>query len=327
MPALLGVAACLGEDPETIAGGPAPGDDGGASLSDGAAAADDASSVTDGGGDGGDGGVAGPCNLAKPFGAPKKLTSLGGPSDTQTPRLSWDGQELYVSREVTVKGAPAAGIVRYVAADGGWDSPSALAVNDIGDGGLMHSSALSLTADDKSAFFERTDRFNLNRGISKLTRTAPAGTWSSPLGVTVTDPAGQPAAPTGPWINADGSRLYFAQANGTVYQAAFNGTGYGPAKALGFGANDMNPVLSRDEKRIYFASSRPHPAPHSGVLVYTSTRASVEGDFAPPEFVAELNEGFNDLRPSWVSVDGCTLVLSGRTAMPGVDVYVASKPK
>jgi hypothetical protein len=150
--------------------------------------------------------------------------------------------------------------------------------------------------------------------------------------VSVTDPAGQPAAPVSPWINEDATRLYFEGNSGTpkLYQAPFNGVGYGPAEAIGFDADDRGPVLSRDEMRIYFGSARPHPGGASGAtfLVYTSTRSSIDAPFGPPQFVTELNEGAAEMRPSWLSADACTILLFGRLegGTNDTDVFVATKP-
>jgi Tol biopolymer transport system component len=208
-----------------------------------------------------------------------------------------------------------------------------LALNDIGDGGLMHSYALTLTADGKSAFFAATDKYAFGVGILKLTRTGPKEPWSRPIYLKVTNANGEATVGREPWINTDGTRLYFAaNADGkeSLFQAPLAAGAFGPAKLIGFEAQDRAPVLSRDEKRIYFGSSRPHPGGISGatVLVYTATRSGVDEPFGPVDFVTELNEGAMEMTPTWLSVDGCTIVLSGRypDATTQADVYVATKP-
>ena len=129
------VAGCVGADPE---GG------GGSDTDSGRADGPSGSSGSSGGADAASDGPAppsGPCDLEKPFSKPAKIAEVSTPSGHEEgPRLSPDGQELFVNEVVTAGTKPAAGIVRYLLGkDGKWGSRTALAVNDLGDGGLMHS--------------------------------------------------------------------------------------------------------------------------------------------------------------------------------------------
>ena len=149
----------------------------------------------------------------------------------------------------------------------------------------------------------------------------------------MTESDGTPSYAHYPWVSADGKRLYFI-ANGTarLHVASFGANGFGPSTLLGFdGKTVQYPVLSGDELTLYFGGSGPHPggAPQASILVYKSTRASLTDPFAPPELVVELAEEASEMSPTWLSPDGCKMLLAGRMADGGtsVDLFTAEKPK
>jgi hypothetical protein len=321
-------AACVGEDPDTEK------DDGAdASTEAGAQNPDGSNPAT---GDGGtssttdapiDSGPSGPCNLTAAWEAPVRIAEVSTTNDQSFARISPDGEEIFVSRDV---GGNKSGIMRYRKQDGGtWGDPLALALNDIGDGATMHSRALSLTTDNKTAFFARTDQFNLNQGISKITRTGPLATWATPIHLVVKGPDGNPTSAQAPWINGDGTRLYYYSTSpaSRVYEAPLQAGSYGPSKMIAFEADDRYPVLSADELTIFVASARPHPVPGGGLRIYTAKRQALTESFSLPDYVTELNDGFDEVNPSWLSPNGCTMLLWGqKTGTATRDVFIAKKP-
>lgn len=326
--ALLGIAACVGEGSSS--------DEEGEPVPD--AAFDDAPSVEDAlaidGAETSDARAG--CDPSRPFTKPVRLSSVSTGRDDNFPHFTHARDELFVGRLVDgvsnfdAAVGPANGVVRYTVLDGGgWGEPTVLAFNDIGDGGKMHATSFSVTEDGKSGFLVGHDSANFSVGIRKVVRLAPHDPWSIPTPMTLTHEDSQPARPYSMFVNADATRLYYS-ANGVgghfLFQADLVSGAYGPARLLGFDADERSPVLSRDELRIFFASSRVHPGGASGALVYTATRLGVDGGFGPIEFVAELNEGATEMIPSWLSADGCTMLLSGRIETDTyTDVFIATR--
>lgn len=328
----LGMAACMGDDPALS---PNEGGEADADVNDPPDAAGDSRSADAPESDSSSDASAG-CDPTRPFRKPVKITEVSTLGADDFPRLTPARDELFLGREVQGIGnfdasvGLASGVVRYARADGGaWGAPRTLAFNDIGDGGKMNATSFSMTEDSKNGFLIGRDGSNFSVGIRKVTRLGPNQPWSIPMPVTLKDPAGQVAQPSSMFVSADGSRLYYSASSGgkqLVYQAALAAGAYGPARLLGFDANERSPVLSRDERQIFFGSARAHPGGATGTLVYTATRLDVDGDFGPIDFVAELNEGADEMTPTWLSVDGCTMLLSGRlTGESQTDVFIATR--
>lgn len=322
----LAVAACTGDDPAGV-GGPEGDDD-----------ERDAASGTQDAGTGTPTDSAVPTCWEKPFGKPVPIAEVSATESDEFPRYTLDRDELYLGRSVPegvaqggAQVGPAAAVVRYTRPDGGaWSAPTTLPFNDIGDGGKMNASSFTFTRDSKSGFFLGYDAFGFYAGARKVTRLGPNGVWSPATRLTVKGPAGETPQIRSLQVNEDGSRLYYSavgSGNEGIFQAPLSVDGFGPSRLIGFTAYDMSPVLSRDELRIYFGSSRPHPGGVEGIaLVYTARRTAVDAEFGPVEFVVELNDGAQEMIPTWLSDDGCTMLLSGRpTGQNQNDVYVATR--
>jgi hypothetical protein len=179
--------------------------------------------------------------------------------------------------------------------------------------------------------YRRTDQFNLGAGLSQLTRTGPLTEWSRPQPVNVKGPNGQTTDIDTPWINSDGTRLYFSfyGAEPGVHEARLQAGAFGPSRLIGFGVGtNRAPVLSFDELRVYFASAQARPGGQPSVeLVYTAFRKSIEEPFGQPDFVNALNDGMYRLLPSWLSADGCTMLLWGEeTDASHEEIYITHKP-
>lgn len=325
----LGIAACTGEDP-IFSPDNEDGSTDGAASSDSPSGDATSDSLDDTSSD-----APAACST-KPFTKPVRLSDVSSGTADDFPRFTLSRDELFLGRVVQGIGnfdasvGIAGGVVRYARTDGGpWGAAATMAFNDIGDGGKMNASAFSMTEDSKNAFLIGRDQYNFFVGIRKVTRLGPNQPWSYPAPVTLKDPGGAAAQPFSLFVNADGTRLYYSASSGgkeLIFQANFAAGVYGPARVLGFDAIDRSPVLSHDELRIFFSTARPHPGGSMGTLVYTATRTGIDGDFGPIDFVAELNDGADEMNPTWLSGDGCTMLLAGRlTGESTTDVFIATR--
>lgn len=328
----LVLAACVGDEPS---GTPPGATADAASTPDGATGPDGAAPV-DAGADGtsqSDTGVdAGPrCDLRKPFAAPRLLPGLANTVDEETyGRISPDGSELYISKKV---GADRR-IYRatFDPGTGGWGVATEVRILHSYNGGTRSAVAATLTGDGKTLFMQFYDTVGSGTAtIFTSTRPAASSTnWSAPTQVNV----GGGNAHDAPWVNPAGTRLYFFNGNPyRIYVAertaggSFNGATAHPKIR---DEEDRNPVLSSDELTLYFSSFS--VAPSGGgqqMYVYRATRNAVTDNFANPVFVDELNTQDVYTAPTWLSDDGCTILLhSQRVGAPGsFDLFVADKPR
>ena len=114
-----------------------------------------------------------------------------------------------------------------------------------------------------------------------------------------------------PYILPDGSGIYWSAGEGAldgfdIYRADASGSDFlGPSKLLVVNSEwaDILPVLTPDDKTLFFASNR---AGSEGYDIYVSVRFDPSESFGAPTLVSELNTEANDT-PSWVSADGCRL--------------------
>lgn len=70
--------------------------------------------------------------------------------------------------------------------------------------------------------------------------------------------------------------------------------------------NELAPVVSDDEREIFFASNRLTPNVDFALDIFTATRALPTDTFSTPERVASLSSAGIDW-PLWLSPDGCEL--------------------
>lgn len=109
-----------------------------------------------------------------------------------------------------------------------------------------------------------------------------------------------------PWVSADASRLYYSSSQG-LSVAAKVGTTYGEITPLN--VSGSNPVLSADELTLWFTSFD-----ESVGKVFVTQRTSLDTAFGTPVAAAGLTRP-GTTRPSWLSVDGCTMYLTSEEAM------------
>jgi hypothetical protein len=129
-----------------------------------------------------------------------------------------------------------------------------------------------------------------------------------------------------------GGALYFTSGrNGTdldVYVSRRTGTAFGPAepvRAVNGPGGDVQPVLTQDERFIYFSSDRQGG---TGFDIYEASRASPSVDFGPPVRLLGVNSVAVDVA-SWISEDRCVLYLSSDRGegAGGRDIWRATRPK
>lgn len=131
-----------------------------------------------------------------------------------------------------------------------------------------------------------------------------------------------------PFVAADGKTLYFSRLEGdyNVLSSVYANGMFEDAIPVGgvnSGSTETWPVLSADERTIYFASDRPNTSASGGMDIYVATRASKGVAFENARPVVELNSADIDT-PAWLSVDGCRLYMSsGRGGL--WRIYRASK--
>ena len=91
--------------------------------------------------------------------------------------------------------------------------------------------------------------------------------------------------------------------------------------------SEGEPVLSHDERRILFFSTRTDGGAEGYHDIYEATRATASDRFGTPVNLHVLNTADGDM-PEWLSDDGCALYLSSNR--PGGtgdwDLYVARRP-
>ena len=69
------------------------------------------------------------------------------------------------------------------------------------------------------------------------------------------------------------------------------------------------PVVSKDERMLYFASTRTDGTAKGNGDIWVSTRSSRDEEFGSPHAVDELNTAADSEQPIWVSSDGCDIVI------------------
>jgi hypothetical protein len=314
MGALVAAAGCNAllaiEEHElaTVDGGDSPSADGDDGLNDG--------------GDAPDASVA-RCDPTKPFGTPVQLTEISSPDGggENMPHLTADERTLYFATAQSPSDI-------YVATR---DAPGALfgapARVDAVDTEHTENSP-SLTADELELFLAS---FATQRtGIVYSTRANRGAPWGTPVEITLPD--GAPRVDM-PFISADGRTLYAAMRVGDsgmlheLRKSAVSPTApnFGPLESIGVDTlfDETRPILSADERTIYFASNR--DAGTGGLDIWTARRLSKLLHFGTPTNVRELNTTSHE-RPGWVSGDGCVIYFSSMRSGSVEHVFRAQRP-
>jgi hypothetical protein len=255
------------------------------------------------------------CDLSAPFGTPVDIApELQSPLDQPAGWLTEDELVLYLTRDTADAGHERD---LYMASrptlSSPFDPPSPLA--------NVNSDALddnpTTTGDGLHLYFHsaRED----DGGTAGLFRLFVASRSVSNAGFGVPVVVGGPFEPTNarvdPFISRDGARLYFVERltdldAGTTHQDIFiaerdGGTNFNAPRALAelnTADYEVQPILTPDEKVIYFSSNRDGRS----FDIWRASRSDRTQAFGPPELVTSANSELIDT-PTWVSKDDCQL--------------------
>lgn len=313
-----------GASSTTDGGNPSAQDSGGAGAKDGGGI--DGSAV-----DSGDAGRA--CDPTRPFGAPTKVTAVNSADNDEVATLSPDELELFVS---TYPAGQVRKIKRYARADkqSPWLYKDTADSLSIAEGGAPTSATgLTFEPDGLIAYFQFYDKVgSSNSSIFTTSRAAlNTGLWSMPVEVSsLSDNFSDET----PFLTADGKTLFFfsSRAGGFhIFYADKGGNGFvAPTAAFKVTpTDDRYPVLTGDQLTMYLGSYGAIDGGAPAMQIFKATRDLKTHLFDPPVYVPELNVNGSFTGPSWVSQDGCHIVLFSIRAggAGGTDVYEAFKPK
>lgn len=273
-----------------------------------------------------------PCDLTKPFAAPTPIVELNTAALDSIARLSGDELTVYFDRYPTADAGVAGGV-------GGSDLFMATRASRAAAFGKAVPLAINTANDESNPTF-------YNGGLELFYDSNGTGgmgsydVWSATRQTTSVDfsnPGDLPAPVNGgtydahPYVTPSGLVLYFVSTRGgndDLYRATRSATNVpfvmdttGALAAVSSSAHDWFPVVTLDERTIYFASDRGS----SGNLdVYVATRVSTSDPFSVATPVAELNTPAGEY-PSWISEDGCRLYMTSDRA-GSQDLFVAVKP-
>lgn len=326
--AAVAVAACVGDDPPATPGTA----DSGTPASD---AASDGSAATDSGGDAAiDGGVdAARCNSNAAFGSPVQVVDLSSANnkDETSPALSEDEQRIFF-----VSNRDGADRIFYAErTSSGKFGPAARLDALIGNvaNANAYIERVTITEDEKTLYFgwspDGLQEFKI--WVAQRTTTTAPPVFSTPElvnGIT------EPQAYGAPFVNAVGTRLYYsaetaAGSNLFTLQSvdctapAQCGTRRSfPALGTNEPFGEGTPVLTRDEKTMFFASARDGGSAGK-TAIYVTTRPDVNGAFLPPELVVSIRPSI--ISPGWLSRDGCRLYVASNQN-GNSDIFVMTRP-
>jgi len=259
------------------------------------------------------------CDLDASFGAPVALTTLNTSADENHPRLLPGELTVFFQRIVTNDGFDLFTATRASTSDP-FGAPAPITELNT----TSNDADLFVTTDGLRAYFA-SDRPGGLGGydIWQASRDASA----APFGLIAPTANVSSTSSDSTTYYVPGA-LYFASNRGSggldIYRAEEQSGGFAApllVTELASPASDAFPVVSTDELRIYFASTR---GDAGGYQVYTATRAVSSAPWETPTLVTELATAATDVIPSWISPDGCRLYLSD-DASGNYDTYFVSK--
>jgi hypothetical protein len=265
------------------------------------------------------------CNETAEFGQPSPVSEVNTSVDESSARVSPDGTELYLSR--TAQSHPKnRDIWRYVrTGNGPWQSGVLIdSLRVFSDGGTSHQ-VNNMTFEDMNTAYLSV----FNNGVVSVYRTTrqPGMEWDKPVSVQIGKPG---SIAEMPWFAPLTQRMYFS-ALGRMSVAPSNGSSFPlsqPLRALNATTEmDFGPVLTKDEKTMYYTGSMPGS---STKRIYRTVRSNATLDFGPEQDAVVLNgnENTDNSQVTWVSPDGCEIYfVSNRPGGAGLgDLYRARKP-
>jgi hypothetical protein len=322
LPASLGASllfffACVGEDPGTPDGRTdattpdatvdGPNADDGGTLGD-------ATSLFDG-----------PCDPAKPFGAPSPDVFAALNRDGGRDESMWllpDEKTVYftTNREPPDGGSASFDIYRATrpSKDVAFAAPEIVrGISDTAVDAEEHGPVV--LEDERTAFFTKAKAgTTYTYDAWWVKRSSSSDPWGGGQTISLLNTAGI-EGPTDYsentlWFNRDGKtfRVPFnvqTGALGTITEVTELGESY-------------TAHLSADGLRIYYGKR----VPGSGTDIWTAVRPAFDKPFEKLAAVAELNTSANEW-PNWISPDGCRLYITRTRVADDNDLFVATRPR
>ncbi|HSO32632.1 MAG TPA: hypothetical protein VLT33_08950 [Labilithrix sp.] len=301
--------ACVGDDPALLVpadGGPSEG--GPAEDSAPADAGSDAP-PSDGGTDG-DGAA---CNPTAQFGAPVPVTELNTGNLEESISLSADELTAYFIRDKSLYTAT------RVAKEGAFGAASIVA--NANQDGTTHN--VAVTHDGQVLYTVST----IESGPKVFFSASNGGGYGTPA--KVSGPSGDFFG-SNPYLNIQKSNVYYSfptvrdggGPNDALYMATIAAPGAWTSpkviEELFSNKGDRSPVLSADQRSLYFASRR-----DGEENIYVSTRASIAAQWGTPVVIPAISTFANDA-PSWISDDSCRLYVVSMSS-GNSDIYLAKR--
>jgi WD40-like Beta Propeller Repeat len=225
------------------------------------------------------------------------------PTDAGRPDGFFEPFDLYEARRVTPTGT--FGPPTLVAAS----SPTA---------GDFHP---TISKSNLALYFQ-TNRSGRHE-IWGATRVTADGVFQQPTAIAALN--GAPASGE-PMVVGDSQVFYFSQGqdiDGDIDIMRLDLAKGGPPvplRSVNSSASDLAPFVTPDELTIYFGSFRGG----GSFDIFMARRASVNEDFPTPAIVNELSSSSDDA-PSWVSPDGCRVLLWSSRNGGNFDIYQSAR--
>jgi hypothetical protein len=179
--------------------------------------------------------------------------------------------------------------------------------------GVSSESVPTVSSDGLTIVFQSTRLGEPNLFVS--TRSTPDLPFDAPRRLEAgRTPAQEPFVVGDSLYYASESALFVGRLRVTETRAALE-----DVERLAFSGASF-PVVSADQREIFFGVPG-----SSGVLaVWYAQREDPTSDFGPPMRLDQLSDSVRDTRPSWLSPDGCHLVLTRPSADAGNEFDILS---
>lgn len=237
------------------------------------------------------------------WGAPAEVMTPGG---AENPTLTADMLELYFDITPTIY------VMKRATANDPWGSPAA--VTELS--GAAATFSPEITGDGLTMYLTRRTNPTTQEDIYLSTRPDRQTAWSAPAKVTELSTNGieLAATATDDLRTLVMSQYLSGQSDLFMYTRAATTDPWGTPTSLdtvNSALDDSNPMLSPDQKTLYFGSTI-----GGGGDLYVATRATTADAFSAPQPISELNSDFNFDGEPWVSRDGRDIYFSSQRSGP-----------
>lgn len=260
-----------------------------------------------------------PCDFTKPFDTPVAVSGLDGNAREDLARFSPDLLTAYVLLRTPGNGVTVE-LLQYdrPSLSGTFTSTMNLGIPQSALGTVMGQGHFGISANELDlVYVDAADKSAVE--CTRVIRTLPFGNCTK-----LPDPM------SSPFLLGSGGALYGVGAPGgqlpgparTTRTSNVWGAPVRIAELDTFGSPTTftHPVVSADERTLYFAVGA--PSPH----VMVATRAKTSQPFGAPSVVPELEKNGTFTAPTWLSNDQCTIFLvSDRTGT--TDIFTAKRPQ